>query len=270
MRINGIEIPTGKRRVGRYGIIGEQRPEGTYYTGGNPWYTGYSGNKGGGSSYSYSGTSSPTMTPEDRAAIQWAFEQSSKSFDQGQQRLTGGQFMGGTLGQGAQQRYLNPTGMDPAVLERMKSELAAMYSGARKDQLANAQARASSSGFGDSQGAQNLMQQIEAQNAQDLVGAITNVLFQNEQYKLQQSGQAVPLLTNAQGLEALMNQLSSAGYFNREFPIVPGMGEDMGGTGYKYLNERGEIIPRPGWSQSDWEAAMAERRRWMDSGGRAA
>lgn len=254
---------SGSSGGGYGGLGGYGSPSSSYYRGGNPYYTGYPGT---GRRKAGMGVGTPAMTPEDRAAIEWAFQQSSEMFGKGQDRLAGGQFSGSALGRGAQDRYLNPTGMDPATLERMKSELAAMYSGARKDQLANAQGRASASGSGDSMGAQRLMQQIEAKNAQDLVSAITRVLFQNEDYKLQQAGQAAQLAAELAQLEAAMNQSAAQGYFNREFPIVD-FGQEGAGGGYKYLNERGEIIPRQNWTQWDWEQAMRERQRWVASGG---
>lgn len=275
MAFEGYQTPqTAAGYYGNYG--GSKYYKKMFGSGGegDSWNTGYGGsNPNFQGSFAKLGGGMPSMTPEDKAAIQWAFDQSSKMFDQGQGRLGSGQFMGGALAQGAQQNYLNPTGMDPATLERVKSELASMFSGAKKDQLANAGARANASGFGDSGGAQRLMQQIEAENAAGLVSAITGVLMNNEQYKLQQSGQAVPLLTNAQGLEAMMNQLAAQGYFGREFPIVPGMGEGMGGSGYKYIDPKtGGVTYQPpgGWSPAEYAAMQDERRRWMNQGGMAA
>ena len=259
--------------VGGYGGLGGYGPPAGGYQQGRPFTTGYGGSKPGWDprdTFAKVGQGTPGMSQQDLAALQWAFDQASQAFEQGQGRLREGQFLGGTLGQGAQQRFLSPTGMDPAVLEALKAELAQTFAGSRQDQLAQAEARGTAAGFGGSAGLQRQLSDIEAQSTQDLVSQLANLAYQNEQFKLAQSGQAAPLAGQLAALEAALAQASAQGYFQRQFPAVPGLDGEGGGAGFQYLNERGEIMPRQGWTQADWEAALAERERFLRQQGRAA
>lgn len=262
---------SGNSGGGYYGIIGEPQPPAPYYQGGNPWTTGYEGGRMG-VGVPVGGSANPGPSGAD--AWRWAFEQSQNAAEQGLGRLQGGQFLGGRLGQSAQQGFMNPQGFDPAALEAMKAELAQMHAGSRENALRNMAAQANASGFGDSMGAIRAASDIRNRSTQGLTSDIRALMMEAERAKMQEKGISASLAGQLAALEAAMNEAYARGQLGRQFPAIPGIGEEgsgnAGGSRYQWIDpETGRVNKTPpgGWTAETFRQMQEERVRWENQNG---
>lgn len=201
----------------------------TYYTGGNPWSTGYSGTgravggSGGGMGGSYG------LMPGSPGfqATQAAYNAQNQAFDLGQQRLASGQFlggaMGGSLGNQAMTRYLNTPGFSEQALAAQRAMLGQMAAGSMANNLRTIQERAQASGFGDSMGSIDAQSRARAQSASDLQNALNALMMENERARMQREATSAGLLGSLAGAEADFGKAAAMAQFNRQFPVIPGI-----------------------------------------------
>lgn len=253
-----------------------------YWSSGNPgmsnggFGTGYPGAGRGNS-----GIGTPLTNPfGQQNGIQDILDAIKKSegfANQGLARLAPGQFSGGQLGQGAQRNYLNPQGMSPQALEQLKVMLTSTLAGGKSNAQRNFMERANAAGFKDSMGAVQGAANLDQQFARELSNQLANVDFQNEQYKLTQSGQGGQLAGLLAQLEAALARDYAGLQMNRQVPIVPG-GTDgrSGGTGpgteFWMLDQNGNVNYQPpgGWSPTLYSEMQRQRMAWEARNRRAA
>jgi hypothetical protein len=225
------------------------------------------GTYGGGGTGTYVGGDWQGQGNDPLDAWKWAFGKSEGAANKAFDRLGGGQFLGGTLGQGAQSRYLNPTGFDPAALEAMKSELAQMWAGNRAAGISALNEQANARGVDP--GSMGLMRgesQVRNMSTQGLTSDIRNLLMENERAKLQQSGTAAGLSGQLAALEAAMNQSYASGQLGRQFPVAPGLGDESGNGGYMFIDPATGAVgaaPPGGWTPEAFRKMQEERVRWL-------
>jgi hypothetical protein len=211
-------------------------------------------------------------SPQHRA-LQWAFNQQQQAAQQGQDRLSPGQFTGGQFGGVLQQMLTNPQGMSPAVLEQLQSRIAAMGAGGVKDAQRQFAEQAQAGGMGDSVAAARGSADIAARGGQDVMGQILDLLVANEQMRMQQQQAAIPAMGQLSSLEAMMNQLAAQGYFQRQFPAIPGISGAEQGQQWQFIDpQTGGVkgTPPGGWNEQNFAAMQDERRRWLAQQGQAA
>lgn len=238
----------------------------SYTAGTGQGHWGYTGTEGGvgtptGGSWSTGGgygTPGFGMQPGSPGfnATAGAYEQSQQAAQDALNRLAPGQFLGGgyggVLGNAAMGRYTNAEGFDPAALQQQRQMLTSGFAGARENNLRTIDERARASGFGDSMGVVDAQSRARAQSAQDLNNALNQLMFQNEQAKLQQQGTAAGLLGNLAGAESNYGTAYALAQMNRQYPVIPGVTPGPSGSygGYGqpsqsggYWNQSGRYMP---------------------------
>lgn len=249
-------IPPSHKAGGHYGPPGNAGN--TAYGGGN-WQSGIGIPVGG-----------PAGGGQDPLeAWRWAFGMSQDAAKAGLDRLAPGQFLGGTLGQGAQSSYLNPQGFDPAAVEAMKAELAQMWAGHKANSLGRFGEQAAASGFGDSMGRLRGESDIRNRSTQGLTTDIRNLMMERERSKLQEKAISAGLAGDLARLEAMMNTAYAQGQLGREFPVIPGLGEEGGASGgYQWIDPAtGGVIPKGNWTPEEFRQMQEERVRWLQEHG---
>lgn len=190
-------------------------------------------------------------------------------------RLAAGQFAGGDVGQTAASRYMNPRGFGPEALAKQQRMAADNEAGSRENALESMKQAAYASGFGESMGLLDSMGNVRLRSASNLRDEQDRLFVENEKAKLAQEAQSGDLIARLLALEGEMNQSYADFQGRRKFPIAPS-GTAGGGapgalpgaaSGWKYLNERGEMIPfhADGTPLNDWEKeqALFERQQWV-------
>lgn len=199
-------------------------------------------------------------------AWRWAFEQAQEAAEKGLARLGPGQFLGGTLGQGAQSNYLNPQGFSDEAMEAMKAELAQMHAGSRANSLRAMRNEAQARGVSGSMGELRGLADVRNRSTQALTSDVRQLLMERERAKLQQSSTAAQLAGQLAALEAAMNQAYATGQLSRQFPAIPGMGEEGGGGGYQWIDPtsgRVKGTPPGGWTPETFRQMQEERILWQ-------
>lgn len=219
-----------------------------YYTGGNPWNTGYSGTKGGVGTQT--GPSAPPKFPWD--AYRAANQQSQNAAEQGLAALMGGMSVNTPFGQYATNQFMNPQGLPPHLLQQQQRMMADTFAGSRENALMRSQQGARASGFGDSLGAQRMQDMIRSQSASDLNNAQMQLAIQDAMMARQSQMGFGGLAAQLYGIDAGLRGQYAQGQLGRQFPVIPGQ-TGPGGPG----GQSQTPWQSPGWSQSG---------QWMPQG----
>lgn len=190
-------------------------------------------------------------------------------------RLSGGQFAGGAVGQYATDRYMNPRGFGPEALAKQQRMAADNEAGSRENALEAMRQAAYASGFGESASLLDSQGNVRLRSAANLRDEQDRLFVENEKAKLAEATSSGDLIARLLALEAEMNQSYADFQGRRKFPIAPGGTAGAGAPGalpgaapgWKYLNERGEMIPfhADGTPLTDFEKeqALFERQQWV-------
>ena len=242
---------------------------------GNPFYVGsppgphmLMAGQGAGSPW---GGTSYGLSPGELAAMQHASQQAEQAFQQGQGRLAPGQFANSQLGLLAGSRYATPYGFDQATKQGMYNRAQQVIKGQQAGALQKARFAAQSNGALDSAGMADLDSRLSAGAASDIVNADLGIDTQDQQMALQREQSSAQILAQLLNLEAGSNSQSAQGYFQRQFPVIPGSGEDGGDFGetgqYSFLNPDGSL--KAGMNSDFLLEALSQRRRWLDAHGQS-
>lgn len=229
------------------------------------WYTGYGGTpkhepQQSGGVYFGSTPGSPMWQ-----ATAGAYQAKNDDYEKALAALRAGQFMPAGLPGAAMNMFTNPRGFDPIALRNRMAALADTEAGSRMNNLQQLENAASARGFRNSVGALDAAARVRAGSAANLMRSQNEVFYEGERAKLAQQGIAGGILGGLSAQEAAMLRALAEANMDRPRDVIPGIsqGPDGKSGGWQYLNERGEIIPRQGWTQQDWEAAMRERQMYM-------
>lgn len=180
------------------------------------------------------------------------------------QALQGGQFMPTGTPQAAMAMFQAPRGFDPKALQGRIAAATDLEAGSRGNALDALRRAAHARGFGNSAASLDIEARTRAGSAANLNRSLNEIFYENEKAKLQQQGMGASLLGGLSQAEAAMIRARADALMGRPRDVVPGISDKgLGGSQWQYLNERGEILPRQGWTQHDWEQAMRERELYM-------
>lgn len=210
----------------------------TYYTGGNPWTTGYPGTMPG----KQQSLTAPSMPQFPWGGFQQAAGQAQQSTEQGLSALMSGMAVKSPFGQQVGGAFSSPYGLPPHLLAQQQRMLAETAAGSRANALERSKRATNASGFGNSLGAQRAQDMIRTQSAADLNDAQTKLAIQDAMMQMQRQQGMGGLMAQLYGIDAgLLGQYAGI-QSGRQFPIMPGgMG---GGMGAQPVNTA------PWWSQS--------------------
>jgi hypothetical protein len=145
----------------------------------------------------------------------------------------------------------------------MKAEAAQTLAGSRASQIENFRAQAGSSGFGGGAEQSRLESGIRAESGRDLLSAIRELNWLNEQAKLQQQGIGAGLSSNLAGIEAGLTGDYARAELGRQYPAIPGISGVGSTPRWRYLNANGEImVPVGGFSPAQHADALRERMEY--------
>lgn len=194
------------------------------------------------------------------AATQKAYWDKQGDFEAALDALRGGQFMPQGTPQAAMGMFQNPRGFDPRALQGRIAAATDLEAGSRGNALDALRRAAAARGFGNSAAALDIEARTRAGSAANLQRSLNEMFYENERAKLQQQGMGASLLSGLSASEAAMIRARADALMGRPRDVIPGISDGApGSSGFKYLNERGELIPRAQWTQHDWEQAMRER-----------
>jgi hypothetical protein len=197
-------------------------------------------------------------------ATQKAYWDKQGDFEGALEALKGGQFMPQGMSQAAMGMFQSPRGFDPRALQGRIAAATDLEAGSRANALDALRRAAAARGFGNSAAALDIEARTRAGSAANLNRALNEIFYENERAKLQQQGIGASLLSGLSASEAAMIRARAEALMGRPRDVVPGISDGgPGSSPWKYLNERGEIIPRQGWTQYDWEQAMRERELFL-------
>lgn len=219
-----------------------------YYTGGNPWSTGYPGTGRSGTS----GYSAPMMPQFPWQGFNAASEQAQRATEQGLSALTSGMAVKSPFGQQVGNMFASPYGLPPHLLAQQQRMLAETSAGSRANALERSKRSAVASGFGDSMGAIRAQDMIRNQSAADLNNAQTQLAIQDAMMQMQRQQGMGGLMAQLYGMDAgLLGQYAQI-QAGRQFPITPTGGGiqgaqpvPMGGGGWWDQSGRYQTQPMP-------------------------
>lgn len=212
----------------------------TYYTGGNPWTTGYPGTapKGG----SVTGGGMMGGSPFPWGGFQQANQQAQQATEQGLAALMSGMAVKSPFGQQVGNLFASPYGLPPHLLAQQQRMLAETAAGSRGNQQQNLTNRLTASGFAGSPAAAYASSQIDANSARDLNNAQSQLAIQDALLQMQRQQGMGGLMAQLYGMDAgLLGQYAQM-QGGRQFPIMPGQGGM--GMGAQPVNTG------PWWNQS--------------------
>lgn len=190
-----------------------------YYTGGNPWSTGYPGTgRSGTSTGGYTGGA--PMQPFPWQAFQQASDQAQRATETGLSALTSGMAVKSPFGQQVGNMFASPFGLPPHLLAQQQRMLAETAAGSRANALERSKRAATASGFGDSMGAIRAQDMIRSQSAADLNNAQTQLAIQDAMLQMQRQQGMGGLMAQLYGMDAgLLGQYANI-QAGRQFPIA--------------------------------------------------
>jgi hypothetical protein len=230
-------------------------PEGYFYTGGGGPTQGHNYGSYGGGGYG--------ISPAEIAAMHDAAGQSEGAFQQGQGRLAPGQFANSQLGLIAGGRYANSYGFKPEVLQAMKLRAQQVNAGAMGNAMESAKYTANANGGLDSAGMSDLESRIRMGGASDLNNAWLDIDTQDAAMGLDREKSSAAILAEILGLESSQNMASAQGYFDRQYPILPGSDGGPGGSQFSMLDEHGRPTgfnpDGSTWNDAQWAEARRQQ-----------
>lgn len=236
------------------------------------FYTGYGGNKPSG--YQSQGTGGvyfgQTPGTPGYNATAGAFQLQNEDYDSALATLGGREFLPQGAGNAAMQKFTNPRGFDPMALKLRMAALADTEAGSRMNNLDTLEKTAAARGFRTSVGALDAAARVRANSAANLMRSQNEVFYEGEKAKLQEMGIGANVLGGLTAAEVARLRAYASLQASRPRDVIPGISPGPNGEGgmgnnggFQYLNERGEIIPRPNWTQWDYDQAMRERNIWV-------